>query len=414
VLDVRDGAILYAGSDATLYLLDESGKVRSTFAGGGMIGYPIVADLGAAPRLRILVNDTRERLLCLAPGPEGERPALAWSAPSVGSYQPWNTEQGLGAPVVADLDGDGVKEILLGQPPEHLSILDAQGRVRWTCALPAKPTHWTYGNFTGRETFDLYASYSTGPVGARCAVWHTNGETKPVWEFASGTYAPAVWDFDGDGRDDLVLRDLFWRHTLDGATGRDLSPVTQWAGYHLPTVVQGAEFAGGAAVLWLGGNYTLTLETKGGEQVWWKPFMNRWHPGAVADVDGDGRLEAGAPTWGQVYHWPAPFDALPGLGRAFACMDVATGNVKWTYDPGSAMSGVVTADVDGDGRSEFLFGTADGRLIALRGGDDASRRVVFSVQLPAALGTPIVCDPTGDGALHILVGCTDGNLYALK
>jgi len=229
----------------------------------------------------------------------------------------------------------------------------------------------------------------------------------------AGTYIPAVWDFDDDGRDDVVTRDLFWRHTLDGATGRDLVPVTQWAGYHLPTIVQGFEFKDGAAVLWLGGNYSLVAETLAGEQIWWKPFMSRWHPGAVADVDGDGHLEIGAPTWGQVYHWPAPFAPLPGLGRAFACLAAATGEVKWTYDPGVAMSGVVTADVDGDGLSEFLFGTADGRLIALRGGADDKRRVVFSVQLPAALGTPIVCDPIGWGRMHILVGCADGNLYAL-
>ena len=413
LLDVRGDRLFYAGSDATLYLLNERGQLLHTFPAGGIIGYPIVADLGDRSRLRILVNDSRERLLCLVPDDNGATPTLQWYAPSVGSFQPWSAEQGLGAPVAVDLNQDGVKEVLLGQPPQNLTILDNKGEVQWERALPAKPTYWTYGNFTGRERFDLYVSYSTGPIGAHNSVLHPYSDDKPVWEFACGTYIPAIWDFDGDGRDDIVTRDLFWRHMLDGATGRDLVPVTQWAGYHLPTIVWGSEFKDGAVVLWLGGNYSLVAETLAGEQVWWKPFMSRWHPGAVADVDGDSHLEIGAPTWGQVYHWPAPFDPLPGLGRAFACLAAATGEVKWTYDPGVAMSGVVTADMDGDGLSEFLFGTADGRLIALRGGADEKRRVVFSVQLPAALGTPIICDPTGQGRMYILVGCADGNLYAL-
>ena len=96
-----------------------------------------------------------------------------------------------------------------------------------------------------------------------------------------------------------------------------------------------------------------------------------------------------------------------------ACLDLESGEVRWTYDPGAAMSGVISADVDGDGRPEFIFGTGDGRLLAVRGGPDEARRVVFSVQLPAALSTPILCDPTGAGRPHLLVGCADGNLYAL-
>jgi hypothetical protein len=61
-----------------------------------------------------------------------------------------------------------------------------------------------------------------------------------------------------------------------------------------------------------------------------------------------------------------------------------------------------------------VFGTADGRLMALQGAADHGRRLALEVQLPAALGTPVICDPFGDGRMHILVGCADGNLYALR
>jgi hypothetical protein len=401
--------LLYGGSDANLYLLDARGQILLTFPGGGIIGQPIVADLGDRPRLRVLVNDGREHLLCLAPGGDRVAPSLEWQAPAIGSDRPLFAQQGRGAPLALDWDQDGAKEVLIGQPLRQLSILDASGRVEWMYELPETPIYWTYGNFTGRETFDVYVAHSGALHEASCRVLQPGVEEASVWQCNCGTYMPAIGDFDGDGRDDLVMRDLSWRRTLDGATGRDLLPIIQWVGYHVPILVEHPEFDGGAIVLWTGGWGSLVAETLGGDQLWWKCIMNEFHPGTVADVDGDGRLEVGTPTWGRAYHWLSP-----GLGRAFVCLDLVTGEVKWTYDPDTAMSGVVTADVDGDGLPEFLFGTADGRLIALRGGADESRRVVFSVQLPAALGMPIVCDPIGEGRMHILVGCADGNLYALR
>ena len=63
---------------------------------------------------------------------------------------------------------------------------------------------------------------------------------------------------------------------------------------------------------------------------------------------------------------------------------------------------------------EFLFGTSDGRLIALNGNSQIDNRVVFERQFPASLGTPIIADLDGEGNIQILVGCADGNLYSLK
>ena len=75
---------------------------------------------------------------------------------------------------------------------------------------------------------------------------------------------------------------------------------------------------------------------------------------------------------------------------------------------------MITADIDNDGLPEFLFGTADGRLIALNGNSQNEGRVVFERQFPASLGTPIIADLDGGGNIQIIVGCADGNLYSLK
>jgi hypothetical protein len=74
----------------------------------------------------------------------------------------------------------------------------------------------------------------------------------------------------------------------------------------------------------------------------------------------------------------------------------------------------VAADVDGDGTMEFLLGTADGRLLALKGGEDVEKRILWVLHFPAALGMPVVGDVDDDGEMEILVGCADGNLYCVE
>ncbi|HOE97845.1 MAG TPA: hypothetical protein PK847_14825, partial [Candidatus Sumerlaeota bacterium] len=73
---------------------------------------------------------------------------------------------------------------------------------------------------------------------------------------------------------------------------------------------------------------------------------------------------------------------------------------------------VITADVDGRGRDEFLFGTGDGRLIALGGEGDAPR-LLWSRQFSQEVGSPIMADLDQDGDGEILVTVKDGFLYVL-
>ena len=136
-------------------------------------------------------------------------------------------------------------------------------------------------------------------------------------------------------------------------------------------------------------------------------------PAGIADVNGDNKLEVGSYTVGQVYNWP-DFYAVDGPNNEFVCYDLNNGELLWKHFIGSPISGVITADIDNDGLPEFLFGTADGRLIALNGISQNEGRVVFERQFPASLGTPIIADLDGGGNIQIIVGCADGNLYSLK
>ena len=73
-------------------------------------------------------------------------------------------------PVLADLDGDGRYEALIGIYERGrgagLACLKGDGAPRWKWFWPAEvagPEHrpvkgWTVGKFSGRETFDVFLS----------------------------------------------------------------------------------------------------------------------------------------------------------------------------------------------------------------------------------------------------------------
>jgi outer membrane protein assembly factor BamB len=117
----------------------------------------------------------------------------------------------------------------------------------------------------------------------------------------------------------------------------------------------------------------------------------------LADLSGDGRLSIG------VCH----------SNGIFECCDAATGSELWSLDLGSTTSDIVSGDIDGDGKEEFITGTTDGHLIAI--GLDASGQGVirWSLELGFALGSPVVADADGDGKAEILVVTGDGMLVCV-
>ena len=134
--------------------------------------------------------------------------------------------------------------------------------------------------------------------------------------------------------------------------------------------------------------------------LWWMqtPFTDMMLrlPG-IADVQGDGRLCIGI---------------CRANGR-FSCLDGATGRELWNIDLQSTTADIVSCDIDGDGKEEFIAGTTDGRLLAI--GTDASGRGVirWAVNIGCALGNPIVADADGDGFAEVLFVSGDGSLICV-
>jgi hypothetical protein len=383
----------------------------------GFVTAPVVARLRAHETPSVLFMDARGAVCCVRPPREGGSPQKRWSHPSLSSPDIPVIPQlrPLGCPcvpVVAALNGNGAREILIAREPDRLVALNADGEPGRSWKLPSLPVAWNYGDLDGDDALDLFVTYKLGQWVDVESVALAGKDGRPLWRAHCGNGPAAICDLDGNGLDDVTLRDLFEHRTLNGRTGRDLYPITQWAGYHTPAIVPLEGKGKPDSVVWTGGNYSLVVEDLAGRQRWWKPFIATGLE-AIADVDGDGRMEIGGVTAGQLYNWPE-FYPVDGPDKEFLCYDALTGEVKWTYPLGVTASAVVSADVDGDGKPEFVFGTRDGRLIALRGGAESSRRKLWELTFPAALGMPVVCDADGDAQMEILVSCADGNLYCVK
>lgn len=401
-------SLLLAQNDNRFRLFTADARELGQFPCGGVTANPLAGNLAGDGTLRILVRDAQNQLRCLRPS-QDKMPQTEWSVPVSQNVYDWQKNQGQKRPVVVDLDLDGNKEVLVAQDPAQLTLLDRHGETKDQFQFQGTPGYYTFGQFTGRKQWDLYVAFGE-IVSLHSQVVQTDSDQSVVWKMACGNGNPAVFRLAEAGNEDIIFRDLFEHRSLDGRTGRDVFPITQWCGYHIPTIVKPENKE--AFIVWTGGAYSLTAEKLNGEQLWWRPFQSGWKPAGVADVDGDGRMEIGSATFGQLYNWPE-FYPVDGPDGQFICLDALTGETKWEFPLKSGISPVITADVDGDGLPEFIFGTTDGHLIALRGGNTV-RRVAFDVKLPAAVGAPIICDLFNQGKMQILVGCGDGKLYCIQ
>jgi hypothetical protein len=170
------------------------------------------------------------------------------------------------------------------------------------------------------------------------------------------------------------------------------------AAYTLP--ILGPFGPGGAwAILRAGGIHGLELLDAGGATIW-RTESELWEfassTPAVADPSGNGNLALGSVT----------------RGGAFVCTEITTGVTRWTLDLGTSpnATSVIAADVDGDGRDEFVVGLPDGRLLCIGEGADGLGRITWSIAFEAAVSNPIVVDLDGDGIAELVVATADGQV----
>ena len=294
--DERPEALATSTDDTVTAYDPLTGEV--TFeAGLADYGYtrPIVADLTGDGGRELLVADVHGTVTPLRP--DG---TAVWNR----SFDAFTW----GQPVVADFTADGDPEVVAGFDTGRVVLLDgATGETVWNRSAGGSVTWLATGDGDDDDAIEVYAATTDGRV---VALDGATGETEWTRQFDALAAVRAFGDGDGDGSPELyaVARDARLR-ALDAATGE-----TEWE----------------------------TQLTDGDVQMTPPPSMG--------DVDGDGDAELVAPT-------------NDGVLRV---VDPADGAIVATYRRDVPVYTYATlADLDGDGASEVLVPYGDGRVAAL-------------------------------------------------
>jgi hypothetical protein len=420
ILAAMPDRLIASINNGRIQVISTSGEVLAQWeCGTPFISQPAVADIDGDGNNELVACRAGGNVVALRASRESPtQPRVLWEADGSGletSYpSPYAT------PLVQDVDGNGEKEILVVAGGTRL--LDCRGRTLWHSPISASRA--TFGDFNGDSHVDAYVAAwaplkdSIGTTIQSYALdgrngnvlWHKDGLADGVWHRQLGPLhrLPTIADVNGDGLDDVLFTAMDLLVTLSGKDGSFLHPPVianeiwkqqpgkdgQWTAYgtQIPVDVNGD------------GNLDVLLAASWGQWGAWtmdrkllwtinpdKAQLAMRCPG-IADVDGDGKLDLG------VIH----------DGGIFRCYDATNGSLKWELAGIKQTTEVVTADVDGDGRPEFIAG-----LAAIKAVNPTSGKLLWDVDAPAA-HAPVIADLDGDGFCEMILGCTDGRIRVYK
>lgn len=331
-------------------------------------------------------------------------------------------------PALGDLDGDGKAELVLthldGERPSIEAVTPATGKVLWNTTLPLptrtglpqpRKAYVRTIHLQGKATPDLYVWLgapvvrSLGMDGATGAVLWEKGETAGLERY----WGPSVnfastWDFNGDGKEDLIFTNPDYYCIANGPTGEALlgplfppkifSQPSQGL-YTYPAILQRPD--GAPEVCLVDGHYFVAGMMMDAQPLWYK-----------LPVPGENRCAAEAFANTRAGAWRLGFGRQNGK---FACLDATNGAVLYESDLAATASDAVAWDSDGDGETEWVFGDSHGRLHRIPVELATERPVDKTAQLGRApLGMPMPADLDGDGTCELIVPTADGNLIVLR
>lgn len=414
-----------------------------------------VAVSTATPRPQMIVQQFDEQLLALEL--RAGQPELVWERHGRGMADgrsftgPVNLDE-FASVLMANVTGDERLEVISVTTGEDgqavVEALSRSGERLWASPFPvpgraptqeaAGITNWTAGNFRSQVHQDVLVHYRVTDSGQ--SVRLLDGATgTPVWQRdvakmegdlatgcrarSGGRHGPA-FDWDGDGLDEYLDLPASAMAVYDGPDGGDL--LSEWTSEFCPnplplfqqfderlvlTAAVEIQPGGGRQVLYGKNPTTLALLALDGQTVWNTPLydgMSMTSLQGLGDVNGDGTVDVVA---------VGRCDSNGTNATAYAGDSGDTlWNLTYLADCENRPTSVATGDINGDGRDEALFVSAN-ILYAIGETSVGTPAVLWTAEIDPEFQNPQgqvqIADVLGNGRPQILVSVEDGFLVSL-
>ncbi|MDX9723524.1 MAG: hypothetical protein RBU37_22440 [Myxococcota bacterium] len=324
---------------------------------------------GAQVAIADIDHDGHVEIVGCAPnGPGGRGDLIAFNHD--GSFLWRSTDErvycGQAAPSIADLEGDGVAEVIL-----RYTVLDGRdGSLRWhhECVGTGGWATGSHNPCDYTTTADLDGDGSQEVVGGNAA-YHADGSVAfdRTADFLDGY--PSIGDLDGDGSPEVVVV-LSAFHP------------TPYAGDH----------------------YLRALRADGSD--YWGPVDLNGDRAPAADVAADTVGGGGPATIANFDDDPLPEIALAGA-YGYVVFE-PDGSPKWSagsFDRSSRKTGSSVFDFDGDGIAEAVY--ADHYWLRVYDGRNGEVRFCQCNTSATLWEYPVIADVNADGAAEIVVSSND-------